>query len=207
MTNVRFPAIEGYRDIETLNFHREWAEKKGLDSASVLAAIHAQSRDNARTPVQWDASANGGFSTGTPWIKVNPNYLDINVERARTDPDSVFHYYRKLIHLRWEHPVIVYGRYDLLLEAHEQIYAYTRTLENEHLLVILNFSADTPVFALPSHIRFTNRELLIGNYPVDTGEDIRLLTLRPYEARVYRLVWDLTGDNPGTPPGHYKNPL
>jgi oligo-1,6-glucosidase len=188
MTNVHFPAIEDYRDIETLNFYREAVEERGLASAQALAAIHIRSRDNARTPVQWNDNTNAGFSTGTPWIKVNSNYSEINVQRARTDPNSIFHYYRKLIQLRREHPIIVYGSYDLLCEAHEQIYAYTRTLKNERLLVMLNFSADMPVFALPTHIHFSGQELLISNYPVDPEEEIRLLTLRPYEARVYRLL-------------------
>jgi oligo-1,6-glucosidase len=187
MTNVHFPAIEDYRDIETLNFYREAVEQRGFDPAQALAAIHVKSRDNARTPVQWDGSDNAGFTTGTPWIKVNPNYRYINAEKARSDPDSVFHYYRKLIQLRRKHPIIVYGSYDLICEAHEQIYAYTRTLKDERLLVILNFSADTPVFALPSHISFGGKELLISNYPVDSAKDVRLLTLRPFEARVYEL--------------------
>jgi oligo-1,6-glucosidase len=187
MTNVAFDTIEDYRDIETLNFHRKAVQELGLDPARVLAAIHARSRDNARTPVQWDDSANAGFTIGTPWIRVNPNYREINVAQALADPDSIFHYYRKLIRLRRENPVIVHGSYDLILEAHEQIYAYTRTLGDERLLVILNFSADTPVFALPTHIDFTDRELLIANYPVDPAEDIRQLILRPYEARVYRI--------------------
>lgn len=187
MTNVAFPTIDDYRDMETRNMYQEFVEEKGIDRTVVMAIIHAKSRDNARTPMQWDASVHAGFSAGTPWIKVNPNYSEINVQRARIDPDSVLHYYRKLIRLRREHPVIVHGCYDLLLEAHEQVYAFTRTWKNERLLVILNFSPDAPVFALPSHIHFTNKELLIGNYSVDTGEDIKLLTLRPYEARVYRL--------------------
>ena len=187
MTNVAFPSINDYQDIETLNFYREAVRDRGLEPAQVMAAIHAKSRDNARTPVQWDETANAGFTTATPWMKVNPNYREINVAQARRDPDSVFHYYRRLIQLRREHSIIVYGSYDLLLESHEQIYAYTRTLDDERLLVMVNFSADTPVFALPTHVDFATRELLIANYPVDTGEDIRLLTLRPYEARVYRL--------------------
>ena len=187
MTNVAFPTIDDYRDMETRNMYQEFVEEKGIDRTVVMAIIHAKSRDNARTPMQWDASVHAGFSTGTPWIKVNPNYSEINVQRARIDPDSVLHYYRKLIRLRREHPVIVHGCYDLLLEAHKQVYAFTRTWKNERLLVILNFSPDAPVFTLPSHIYFTNKELLIGNYSVDTGEDIKLLTLRPYEARIYRL--------------------
>ncbi len=187
MTNVAFATIEAYRDIETLNFYHEAVGQGVFDSAKALAIIHGKSRDNARTPVQWDDSANAGFTTGTPWIGVNPNYREINVRQTLADPDSVLHYYRKLIRLRREHPIIVYGNYDLILEAHEQIYAYTRTLDDERLLVMLNFSADTPVFALPTHIDFADKELLIANYPVDASEDIRLLTLRPYEARVYRL--------------------
>jgi oligo-1,6-glucosidase len=162
-------------------------EERGIDRKIVMAMIHAKSRDNARTPMQWDGGESAGFTTGLPWIKVNPNYSAINVSGSLADPDSIFYYYQKLIRLRREHPVIVYGRYDLLCEAHEQVYAFTRHWKHERLLVILNFSADTPVFALPTHVRFADQELLIGNYPVDAGENIHLLTLRPYEARVYRL--------------------
>jgi oligo-1,6-glucosidase len=188
MTNVQFPSITDYRDIETLNLYQRYVSDKGIDPATVMAMVHRRSRDNARTPMQWDASPNAGFSTGAPWLGVNPNYTAINVEQARADPGSVFHYYRELIRLRREHLVLVYGTYDLILDSHEQIYAYTRTLDDERLLVMLNFTADTPVFALPTHIPFQKAETLIANYPVDAAEDIRLLTLRPYEARVYRLT-------------------
>ena len=109
-----------------------------------MKVIHAKSRDNARTPVQWDASEHAGFTTGTPWIKVNPNYKEINVASALADPNSVFHYYKKLIQLRKENPVIVYGTYDLILDSHEEIYAFTRTLDEDRLLVILNFQARIP---------------------------------------------------------------
>jgi len=187
MTNVAFESIEDYRDIETCNMYREYVEERGYDPQAVLATIHAKSRDNARTPVQWDAGAQAGFTSGTPWIKVNPNYRTINVAQALADPDSILHYYRRLIQLRKENPIIVYGRYDLIVDADEQVYAYTRTLPDDRLLVILNFSADTPVFALPGDIGFSAHDLLIANYPVEPSDDIRLLTLRPYEARVYRL--------------------
>lgn len=187
MTNVAFESIEDYRDIETCNMYREYVEERGYDPQAVLVTIHAKSRDNARTPVQWDAGAQAGFTSGTPWIKVNPNYRTINVAQALADPDSILHYYRRLIQLRKENPIIVYGRYDLIVDADEQVYAYTRTLPDDRLLVILNFSADTPVFALPGHIGFSAHDLLIANYPVEPSDDIRLLTLRPYEARVYRL--------------------
>jgi oligo-1,6-glucosidase len=187
MTNVRFESIDDYRDIETLNMYREFVEEQGVDPQVVMAMIHAKSRDNGRTPMQWDDSTHAGFTSGTPWIKVNPNYKEINVKQALADPNSVWYYYQQLIRLRKQHPIVVYGTYDLILDAHEQIYAFTRTLGDDRLLVMLNFSKDTPVFALPTDIRFAEAELLIGNYSVDPPEDIRQLTLRPFEARVYHL--------------------
>ena len=200
MTNVAFPTIDDYRDVETRNMYREFVEEKGIDRKIVMAMIHAKSRDNARTPMQWDASANAGFTSATPWIKVNPNYPAINVARCSADPDSILYYYQQLIRLRRENPVIVHGRYDPLCEAHEQIYAFTRTWKDERLLVILNFSADRPVFALPCHVRLANQELLIGNYPMDAEEDSTPLTLRPYEARVYRL----RAPDPLRPSGNHR---
>ena len=137
--------------------------------------------------MQWDDREHAGFTIATPWIKVNPNYKEINVKRALADPNSIFYYYQKLIQLRKENPIIVYGTYDLILDAHEEIYAFTRTLEDDRLLVILNFTKGTPVFVLPAAIRLSDKELLISNYAVDLTEDIRQLTLRPFEARVYRL--------------------
>ncbi|MBV8899105.1 MAG: alpha-glucosidase [Verrucomicrobia bacterium] len=187
MTNVEFDSIADYRDIETINMYRAYVEEKGVDPKTVMAMVHAKSRDNARTPMQWNAGDHAGFTSGTPWIKVNPNYTAINVERALADPNSIFRYYQKLIQLRKDNPVIVYGKYHLLLDAHEEVYAFTRTLPDDRLLVILNFTRDTPVFALPTHVSFSGKELLISNYLVDPDEDIRLLTLRPFEARVYRL--------------------
>jgi oligo-1,6-glucosidase len=185
MTNVKFDSIEEYRDIETLNMYRERVEERGMAREAVMASLYAKSRDNARTPMQWDESDNGGFTTGTPWIKVNPNYKAINVEQALADPDSIFYYYQQLIRLRKAYPVIVYGTYDLLLEEHEKIYAFTRTLKGDRLLVILNFSAESPIFELPSSVSVSNKTLLISNYEVDEGEEIERLALRPYEARVY----------------------
>lgn len=187
MTNVNFESIEDYRDIETLNMYREFVEDKGLDPQAVMAMIHTRSRDNARTPIQWDNGEHAGFTTGTPWMKVNPNYKEINVKQALADPNSIFYYYQKLIRLRRENPVIVYGKYDLILDTHQEIYAFTRTLGDDRLLVILNFKKNAPVFALPAHISFSGKELLISNYEIDPADDIHLLTLKPFEARVYRL--------------------
>ncbi|MDW8318106.1 MAG: alpha-glucosidase [Anaerolineae bacterium] len=188
MTNVAFPSIADYRDIETLNFYREAVEVRGVPPAVALAAIHAKSRDNARTPMQWDSSPNAGFTAGNPWIPVNPNYPEINVQQALADPDSILHYYRRLIRLRKEHPVAVYGRYDLLLADHPQLYVFTRTLEPDRLLVILNFSSEPARFQLPAALPAAGHALLIANYPVDAAEDLRSTTLRPWEARVYRVA-------------------
>ena len=187
MTNVAFGSIEDYRDVATINLYKEAVEQKGIDPKFVLDVIHARSRDNARTPMQWDSNEQAGFTTGTPWIKVNPNYKEINVAHALADPSSVFHYYKKLIQLRKENPVVVYGRYDLILDSHKEIYAFTRTLGDDRLLIILNFSKNSPVFILPEDISDSSTELLISNYDVNSDADILQITLRPFETRVYRL--------------------
>ena len=162
--------------------YREFVDEKGMDPAVVMRMIHAKGRDNARTPVQWSAGEQAGFTTGTPWLGVNPNYREINVEAALEDPNSIFYTYRRLIELRKELPVMTYGTYDLLLPDHEAIYAFTRTLEDERLLVVLNFSAGERGLELPS-ISLENVELLIGNYPEADSS-----VLKAWEARVYRLV-------------------
>ncbi len=187
MTNVAFETIADYNDIETINMYHEQVDEKGKDPKAVMAVIHAKSRDNARTPMQWDASPQAGFTTGTPWLNVNSNYPKINAAQAMADPNSIFYYYQKLIQLRKTIPAVVYGTYDLILPEHEQIYAFTRTFENERLVVVLNFSQKMAVFELPEDITYSSTDLLIGNYPVDPTQDIRRFSLRPYEARVYRL--------------------
>ena len=191
MTNVAFTSIKDYNDIAAINAYHELVDEKGKDPQAVLALLHARSRDNARTPMQWDASPQAGFTNGKPWLKVNPNYPAINAAQAMADPDSIFHYYQNLIRLRKTQPAVIYGNYDLLLPDHEQIYAFTRTLqgtiEGDRLLVVLNFSKETPTFELPGEITFARQELLLSNYPAGPGEDIHRFALRPYEARVYRL--------------------
>lgn len=186
MTNVKFDSIEEYKDIETLNMYNEKVKENKEDEAKVMESIYVKGRDNARTPVQWNASEHAGFTTGTPWISVNPNYKEVNVEQAVADPDSIFHYYKQLIKLRKENDVIVYGRYDLLLDDHEQIYAYTRTLKKEKLLVILNFSDHRPVFRLPEDMICRDVEVLISNYEQPEEPDVSSIKLRPYEAVVYK---------------------
>lgn len=183
MTNVKFETLDQYKDIEILNMYREKVTDGGGDHEGTLKAIHAKGRDNARTPMQWDASPQAGFTAGTPWIGVNPNYTEINTEQALADPDSIFHYYRKLISLRRNSPIMVYGDYELLLTDHEFIYAYTRTLEDERWLILLNFCANPQDIGLEEELALV-QGLVIGNY-ADEPHDPSVL--RPYEARVYRL--------------------
>lgn len=185
MTNVRFESIDEYRDIETLNMYREAVDQRGQDPAEVLRSIYAKGRDNARTPMQWDASPNAGFSTGAPWIAVNPNYTTINAAADRADPDGVFAYYQRLIRLRKQHPILVYGDYQLLLPDDPAIYAYTRSWQGRRLLVLLNFSGEAAEAALPDGLALDGAELLIGNYPIAGPPAGQSLALRPYEARVY----------------------
>ena len=185
MTNVAFPSIEDYRCVETRNMYRS-AIAAGKDHESLMKAIHDKSRDNGRTPMQWDDSVNGGFTTGSPWIGVNPNYPQINAEQQLKDVDSVFHYYKRLISLRRTHPVIVWGTYELIMEDHEHIYAYTRQLQDQKLLVINNFSGAVQHFEWSGIHSFTSGERLIGNYQPD-GELLESMELRPYEAAVYLL--------------------
>jgi oligo-1,6-glucosidase len=183
MTNVKFTTLEDYKDIEILNMYREKVTEGGADHEMILNAIHVKGRDNARTPMQWDASANAGFSEGEPWLKVNPIYKEINVEQALADSDSIFYYYQELIALRKKNPIMVYGEHKLLLPEHENIYAYTRTLDDEQWLILLNFSEAPQTVDLSAELS-TVTDLIIGNYPDDSPtREI----LRPYEARVYRL--------------------
>ncbi|MDZ5473602.1 alpha-glucosidase [Bacillus sp. 31A1R] len=186
MTNVKFETIDEYKDIETLNMYKEKVGSGEREPEDVMVSIYTKGRDNARTPVQWDDSENAGFTTGTPWIKVNPNYKDINAKKALEDENSIFYYYKKLIQLRKQHEIIVYGKYDLLLPDSEEIYAYTRTFNSEKLLVVTNFTSETLQFELQDDITYTTAQYITGNYP-EENRDLRKLTLKPYEALVYKL--------------------
>lgn len=184
MTNVHFDSIADYQDIETLNMYHERVAA-GENPDELLKAIHVKSRDNARTPVQWDTSKHAGFTDGEPWLRVNPDYKKINVEENLNDSNSVFHFYKKLIELRKQHDIIVYGDYRPLLEKDENIFAYIRELDNERLLVINNFTADEVDFYIPEEFHgVPNSELLISNY--DATNTLQDFTLKPYETRVYK---------------------
>jgi oligo-1,6-glucosidase len=186
MTNVKFDVIDDYKDVEILNLYYE-STKDGKDQRELMAAIWAKGRDNARTPMQWDEREHAGFTTGTPWIKINPNYKEINVRRSLEDPCSIFHYYKKLIQLRKQYPIVVYGTYDLIAKDHEQVYAYTRTLEDEKWLILCNFTAQASPFTLPEEIKHKETELLISNYDVNSSDGSSEFQLRPFESGVYRL--------------------
>ena len=179
MTNVAFPDISDYRDIDTLNAWNEMTGELGVSPEHMMACIHRRSRDNARTPMQWSAAPNAGFTTGTPWIGVNPNYRTINAEAQENDPDSVLCFYRRLIALRRELPIITEGDYALLLADHPQIFAYQRSWQGQRLYVICSFSAQT--FDAPEILPYCGGRLLLCNYAPDGDTQ----TLRPYEARVY----------------------
>ena len=180
MTNCPFNKLENLRDLESINAFHELTEQGKISEEDMLAAINYKGRDNARTPMQWDDSAYAGFSTAEPWIMVNPNYTKINAKDQVSREDSVFKYYQKLIRLRHNSDLIVYGTYDLILDDDKDIYAYTRTLGDEKLIVYCNFSENTREVELPEE--FTNGKIFISNY--DDAAVNEKITLRPYEAIV-----------------------
>lgn len=185
MVGGGFETADDFRDEETLNF-LDHASENGIDEEEALRLAKRNTRDAGRTPMQWDASSHAGFTTGHPWIKLAPGYEEINVEAAVADADSIFHYYKKLIELRKVSQTLLYGEYRLLLPLDPHIFAYTRTFEDETLLIVLNFFAETPTFKCPDRLCERPREFLFGNYEpgVVQGSDFEL---RPYEAAIYRL--------------------
>ncbi len=191
MTNAPFAGIDDFRDVESLNHYAE-AVAAGDPPEHVLAALRAMGRDNARTPMQWDASPQAGFTTGTPWIAVNPNHEQVNAAAAIDDPASVLHHYRALIALRRSEPAVAHGDFTMLLPDSDEVYAFTRRHRDVELLVLGNLSGATVTVDLPEAGRWVGAELLIGTHPVTGGTHAvpggggSGLTLRPWEARVYR---------------------
>ena len=180
MTNCPFNTLDNFRDLESINAFHELTEQGKMTEEDMMAAIGYKGRDNARTPMQWDDSAYAGFSTANPWIMVNPNYTKINAKDQVNREDSVFKYYQKLIKLRHESELIVYGTYDLILDDDKDIYAYIRTLGDEKLIVYCNFSENTRKVEIPEE--FVNGKVLISNY--SDAKANQKITLRPYEAIV-----------------------
>jgi oligo-1,6-glucosidase len=180
MTNMSFGAISDYRDIEVLNHHREATTHLGHTDAEVLAALAPLNRDNARTPVQWDATRNAGFTTGSPWIAVNPNASSINAAAQVDDPGSVFNFYREVIALRHRDPVVSRGDFTMLLPEDEQVYAFSRALPDAGMLVLGNFSSDECIADVGDE-SWAAAEQVLANYPVEKS-----LRLRPWELKVFR---------------------
>ncbi|GAA1929661.1 glycoside hydrolase family 13 protein [Nocardioides marmoribigeumensis] len=189
MTNVPFADASSFRDIESVNYFRD-ATGRGLLAEEVLDALRIGSRDNARSPMQWDASPHGGFTTGEPWAPVHPNHTEVNAEQALGDPDSVFHHYRRLVELRHTDPVVAEGDFTMLLPEDPVVYAFTRSLEGTTLLVVANFGGSVhTVEGLPEE--WSSADLVLGSYPAGSeapAADAGRLVLRPWEARVLRVT-------------------
>lgn len=186
MTNVQFDSIEDYNDVAIKNLYKN-ETANGKSHQEIMEIIWKNGRDNSRTPMQWTDGGNAGFTRGTPWLKVNPNYPAINVDQALQDPDSIYHYYKQLIQIRKAHSVLIYGTYDLILEDHDQIFAYSRTLDDEKVVILTNLFPEEATFDMPASLRGKAKELWIGNYPVNPEKGAKEIVLKPYEARVYRV--------------------
>jgi oligo-1,6-glucosidase len=184
MTNAPFASIDDFRDIESLNHYAE-AVAHGDPPEHVLESLRLAGRDNARTPMQWDASEHAGFTSGTPWMPVNPNHTEINAAAAVGDADSVFHHYRRLIALRHADPVVAHGDFHLVLADHPQVYAFVRRHAGAQLLVLANVSGTEVTVELPEAERWAEADLVLVNVPAPEALRARL-TLRPWEARVHR---------------------
>ncbi|MEZ2717352.1 glycoside hydrolase family 13 protein [Niallia circulans] len=183
MTNVQFPTIEEYDDVATKNLYKLKREE-GFSHKEVMEIIWSTSRDNSRTPMQWSSDEYAGFSDHTPWMGMNPNYLDINVESQKQDPDSIYHFYKKMIELKKSGPILTYGTFDLVDEENKQVFAYTRTLDDKKMVIISNLSAEEAVFE-NRVVELEHENLLLANYPVEEHEPTTSISLKPYEARLY----------------------
>lgn len=184
MTNVPFGDISDFRDLDSINAYRELTGQGVFTPEEMLRYLRYKSRDNARIPFQWSDEKHAGFSSGEPWIMVNPNYKKINAREQMMREDSIFCYYQKLIRIRKQYDIVVYGTYDLLLPEDPELYVYTRTLGEEQLLIVCNFYGNARMFTLPDSWELEKTELMIGNY-----KDFKLgkeLTIRPYETVVLR---------------------
>lgn len=185
MTNVPFQKVEDFRDLDSINAYHELVEKGVFEKEEMIQFLRYKSRDNARTPFQWDDSENAGFTQGIPWIMVNPNYKEINAREQIGREDSVFSYYKELIRLRKEHDIVVYGSYELLLPEDKELYVYTRTLGEEQILVICNFSDRLRSLELPEKFGLPGAVKWIGNYKDCVPASA--MNLRPYEAAVFSI--------------------
>ena len=186
MTNVQFNSIDDYKDVKCINNYNEKIEN-GISECEAMNEVFATSRDNSRTPMQWDSSRNAGFTDGMPWIKVNENYKYINVSDEEKDEDSILSFYKRLIKLRKSSDTLIYGTYDLILEDDEKIFAYTRSLGNEKYIIIGNLSKYESKYNYEKYgLKYKN--LVLNNYNVEKHNKLTEFTLRPYECRVYKYI-------------------
>lgn len=185
MTNADYTSIDDFDDVATIYNYKERIEH-GMSEEESLDIVKATTRDNARTPMQWNNEYNGGFTTGTPWMKVNKNYKKINVEDELKDEDSILNFYKDMIKIRKENTTLIYGKYNLILEEHKEIYAYTRTSNNEKYIIITNISGENAKFDYNEE-KLKYKQLLLSNYKIDEHDDITEFILSPYEARLYKL--------------------
>ena len=183
MTNVKFEDINEYNDIESLNMYKDRLSK-GYTHDEIMASIYAKGRDNARTPMQWDSTENAGFTTGNPWLAINKNYNEINAKQCLEDENSIFHHYRKLIDIRKNNDTIIYGDYNLLCPEDKNIFAYTRELNGDKIVVVCNFYDKEVTFSFDGD--FNHADILLSNYK-DSSTLIEKLSLRPYEAIMFRI--------------------
>ncbi|MEJ8553870.1 glycoside hydrolase family 13 protein [Tepidibacter sp. Z1-5] len=185
ITNVAFKNIDEYDDVRTRNMYNI-KRSEGIAHDEIMKLVWATSRDNSRTPMQWDDTENAGFTTGKPWIGVNPNYKDINVEKQLDDPKSVLNFYKNMIKIKKENEIFTYGKYNLILSNHDKIYAYTRTLGDEKVVVICNLKGTDALYEY-SDFDLSHDKLLLSNYDVKHHDDTSNITLKPYEARLYKV--------------------
>lgn len=184
MTNVKFESIDDYNDVAIKNLYKQ-ERKAGKTHDEIMKVIWKNGRDNSRTPMQWSSEEYGGFTTNTPWMKVNPNYSDINVADNLSNPNSVYYYYKKLIALRKSSETLINGQYDLLLEDHPNVYGYIRFDENHKYLILVNMFEKNTTIQLDQDIKMVDATLMLSNYTVSTCANEMIL--RPYEARVYQI--------------------
>ncbi len=182
MTNYPFSGIEDFMDVESVNMYQE-RKRIGYSEEEIMESLCAKSRDNARTPMQWNSGPQAGFTKGTPWCRVNPNYTEINAEEALKDSDSIFYYYQKLISLRKEEPILIYGTFELLCPEDEQVFAYMREWMGKKWLVVCNFYGKPAEFDYPGRGR-----VILSNYRQDSVTQLEQMKLRPYEAAIYEMI-------------------
>ncbi|MBX0357948.1 alpha-glucosidase [Halobacillus sp. Nhm2S1] len=184
MTNVAFPSIEDYDDVAAKNLYKTKKEQ-GMSHEEIMQILWNTSRDNSRTPMQWSHEENAGFTSGTPWMKINSNYKTINVADQQDDPHSILNHYKEMIRLKKQYDLFTYGTYELILPDDKQIYAYTRTLDGKTAIVIANLTKNTAAFE--SSYKLNSKDLILSNLIVDKHVDETSFTLKPFESRVYLL--------------------